>query len=120
MIVGWDGAARGILSVSDQVKPTSAEAVAAFRRLGLTPVLLTGDNGVVARRVAAEVGIDEVIAEMDQVAEGVKACRVAADFGEQLGVGMPITTEVVGVCHNGHTAQEAYRGLLRQHENTRE
>ncbi|MEV7098642.1 heavy metal translocating P-type ATPase [Amycolatopsis sp. NPDC051045] len=62
--VAWDGAARGVLVVADTVKPTSAEAVAQLRALGLTPVLLTGDNQAVARTVAAEVGIDEVIAEV--------------------------------------------------------
>ncbi|MEW2011089.1 heavy metal translocating P-type ATPase [Microbacterium sp. NPDC078814] len=62
--VGWDGQARGILVVADTVKPTSAEAIAQFKALGLTPVLLTGDNEAVARRIAAEVGIDEVIAEV--------------------------------------------------------
>ncbi|MFF4601542.1 heavy metal translocating P-type ATPase [Streptomyces sp. NPDC001339] len=62
--VGWDGAARAVLVVSDAVKPTSAEAVRGLRALGLTPVLLTGDNKAVAEAVAAEVGIDEVIAEV--------------------------------------------------------
>ena len=62
--VAWDGHARGVLVVADTVKPTSAEAVAEFRRLGLTPVLLTGDNETVARRIAAEVGIEQVIAEV--------------------------------------------------------
>ncbi|PAY23567.1 copper-translocating P-type ATPase [Dietzia natronolimnaea] len=62
--VGWDGQARGILVVSDQIKPTSAEAIAQFKELGLTPVLLTGDNQTVAEQVAAEVGITEVIAEV--------------------------------------------------------
>lgn len=62
--VGWDGAARAVLVVSDAVKPTSAEAVRRLRGLGLTPVLLTGDNRAVATAVAAEVGIDEVIAEV--------------------------------------------------------
>ncbi|GES30536.1 heavy metal translocating P-type ATPase [Streptomyces angustmyceticus] len=62
--VGWDGAARAVLVVSDAVKPTSAEAVRRLRDLGLTPVLLTGDNRAVAAAVAAEVGIDEVIAEV--------------------------------------------------------
>lgn len=62
--VGWDGKARGILIVADTVKPTSAEAIAEFKQLGLTPVLLTGDNEAVARHIAAEVGIDEVIAEV--------------------------------------------------------
>ncbi|WP_334150813.1 heavy metal translocating P-type ATPase [Microbacterium sp.] len=62
--VGWDGRARGILVVADAVKPTSAEAIAQFKAIGLTPVLLTGDNEAVARQIAAEVGIDEVIAEV--------------------------------------------------------
>ena len=62
--VGWDGAARGALVIADTVKPTSAEAVSRLRELGLTPVLLTGDNEAVARQIASEVGIDEVIAEV--------------------------------------------------------
>ncbi len=62
--VGWDGQARGLLVVADQIKPTSAEAIGHFKQLGLTPVLLTGDNQRVAEQVAAEVGIDEVIAEV--------------------------------------------------------
>ncbi|MGW3353614.1 heavy metal translocating P-type ATPase [Nonomuraea rubra] len=62
--VGWDGQARAVLVVADVVKPTSKEAIAQLRALGLTPVLLTGDNEAVARTVAAEVGIDEVIAEV--------------------------------------------------------
>ncbi len=55
--VGWDGQARGILVVADQVKPTSAAAVAQLIELGLSPVLLTGDNRAVAEQVAAAVGI---------------------------------------------------------------
>ncbi|MGW3352741.1 heavy metal translocating P-type ATPase [Nonomuraea rubra] len=62
--VGWDGKARAVLVVADVVKPTSKEAITRLRALGLTPVLLTGDNEAVARTVAAEVGIDEVIAEV--------------------------------------------------------
>ncbi|MFV0432423.1 MAG: heavy metal translocating P-type ATPase [Leucobacter sp.] len=62
--VGWDGEARGILVVADAVKPTSAEAIREFRALGLTPVLLTGDNRAVAEQIAAEVGITTVIAEV--------------------------------------------------------
>ena len=61
---GWDGEARALFVVADTVKPTSLEAVDALKRLGLTPVLLTGDNEATARAVAAEVGIDEVIAEV--------------------------------------------------------
>ncbi|MQS04340.1 heavy metal translocating P-type ATPase [Streptomyces alkaliterrae] len=62
--VAWDGAARAVLEIADAVKPTSAEAVRRLRELGLTPILLTGDNKAVADAVAAEVGIDEVIAEV--------------------------------------------------------
>ncbi|WP_431903030.1 heavy metal translocating P-type ATPase [Nonomuraea sp. bgisy101] len=62
--VGWDGRARAVLVVADVVKPTSKEAIQRLRALGLTPVLLTGDNEKVARTVAAEVGIDEVIADV--------------------------------------------------------
>ena len=64
--VGWDGAARAVLEVADAVKPSSAEAIARLRGLGLTPVLLTGDNRAVALSVAAEVGIDpeRVVAEV--------------------------------------------------------
>jgi Cu+-exporting ATPase len=62
--VGWDGAVRGVMVVSDTRNPTSAQAVAELKALGLRPVLLTGDNGRAARAVAAEVGIDEVIAEV--------------------------------------------------------
>jgi Cu+-exporting ATPase len=57
--VGWDGAARGLLVVADTVKPTSRDAVADLRRLGLRPMLLTGDNQAVARSVARAVGIDD-------------------------------------------------------------
>jgi Cu+-exporting ATPase len=60
----WDGEARVVFVVADTVKPTSAEAVARLKRLGLRPVLLTGDNHATASAVAAEVGIDEVIAEV--------------------------------------------------------
>ncbi|MFF2434232.1 heavy metal translocating P-type ATPase [Streptomyces sp. NPDC058107] len=56
--VAWDGEARAVLEVADAVKDTSAEAIARLRALGLTPLLLTGDNRAVAESVAAEVGID--------------------------------------------------------------
>jgi Cu+-exporting ATPase len=64
VVAGWDGAARAVLAVADTVKASSAEAVRELRALGLRPVLLTGDNERTARAVAAEVGIDEVIAEV--------------------------------------------------------
>ncbi|MFE7455635.1 heavy metal translocating P-type ATPase [Streptomyces sp. NPDC057554] len=62
--VAWDGEARAVLEVADAVKDTSAEAVRRLRALGLTPILLTGDNRAVADAVAREVGIDEVYAEV--------------------------------------------------------
>jgi Cu+-exporting ATPase len=64
VLAAWDGRVRAVLAVADAVRPTSAEAVRRLRDLGLRPVLLTGDNAVTAGAVAAEVGIDEVIAEV--------------------------------------------------------
>jgi Cu+-exporting ATPase len=60
----WDGEARAVFVVADTVKPTSAAAIVELKRLGLRPVLLTGDNAHTASAVAAEVGIDDVIAEV--------------------------------------------------------
>lgn len=62
--VGWDGAARAVITVADKVKPTSREAIDQLKALGLRPVLLTGDNATVARTVADAVGIKEVIADV--------------------------------------------------------
>ncbi|WP_074133080.1 heavy metal translocating P-type ATPase [Mycolicibacterium houstonense] len=64
VVVAWDGAARGVLVVADAVKGTSAEAIGQLKALGLTPVLLTGDNRTVAERVAGQVGIEQVVAEV--------------------------------------------------------
>lgn len=88
VLLAWDGAVRGLLVVADQLKPTSREAVARLRTLGLTPVLLTGDNSRAAHAIAAEVGIDRVQAEVlprDKV-EAVRALqaegRVVAMIGD--------------------------------------
>jgi P-type Cu+ transporter len=64
VMVGWDGAARGVLAVADTVKQTSAEAVRELRQLGLTPLLLTGDHQASAESIAHQVGIDEVVADV--------------------------------------------------------
>jgi P-type Cu+ transporter len=70
--VSWDGRPRATLTVRDAVKPTSRDAVAELRELGLRPILLTGDSRAAAERVAAEVGIEDVVAELhpeEKVAE---------------------------------------------------
>ncbi|MCE1174062.1 MAG: heavy metal translocating P-type ATPase [Propionibacteriales bacterium] len=62
--VAWDGRLRGTISVADVVRPTAAAAVSRLGKLGLRPVLLTGDNQAVAHAIAAELGIEQVIAEV--------------------------------------------------------
>ncbi len=64
VMAGWNGRAHGVLVVADRIRPTSAEAVVAFRELGLEVTLLTGDNARTARTVAAAVGIHRVVAEV--------------------------------------------------------
>jgi len=62
VVVGWDRTAHGVLVVTDEIRSTSAEAVAGLRELGLEVTLLTGDNERTARTVATAVGIDRVVA----------------------------------------------------------
>ena len=71
--VAIDGHAAGLIAIADEPRPTAVDAVAALRQLGIRPVMLTGDNAGTARRIAAEVGIDEVISE---VLPSEKAARV--------------------------------------------
>ena len=88
--VSWDGEPRARLVVRDRVKPTSAEAVGDLRELGLTPVLLTGDARATAERVAAELGIERVLAEVypeDKVAE-VRRLQAAGEVVAMVGDGV--------------------------------
>jgi Cu+-exporting ATPase len=114
VLVSWDGGVRGLLLVADAVKPTSAEAVAQLRALGLRPVLVTGDNAAAAGAVAREVGIDDVIAGVlpegkvgavqrlqdegrvvAMVGDGVNdaAALVQADLGLGIGTGTDVAIE---------------------------
>ncbi len=79
VFVAWDGAVRALLAVADTVKPGSREAVAALRRLGIRPLLLTGDNRATALAVAAEVGVDEVVAEVLPAEKAAVVGRLQAE-----------------------------------------
>jgi Cu+-exporting ATPase len=103
VLAGWDGTARAVLAVADAVKETSAEAVRELRALGLTPVLLTGDNRAVAEAVAETVGIDRVIAEVlpEDKVEAVRRLqaegRVVAMVGDGVNDAAALATADLGL-----------------------
>jgi len=85
-----DGESAGRLSFQDAVKPTSAQAVADLKALGLTPVLLTGDAEATARSVASEVGIDRVLSEVlpGGKADEVRRLRASGEMVAMIGDGI--------------------------------
>ncbi|MFD4571315.1 heavy metal translocating P-type ATPase [Streptomyces sp. NPDC058417] len=103
VVVSWDGAPRGVLGVADTPHPTSAQAVRDLRALGLTPVLLTGDNATVAHAVAAEVGIDDVIAgvlpegKVDAVRRLQEQGRTVAMVGDGVNDAAALATADLGL-----------------------
>jgi Cu+-exporting ATPase len=100
---GWDGQVRGLLVVADTARPSSAAAVSALVALGLRPVLLTGDNADTAAAVAAEVGIDEVIADVlpagkaDVISRLQRDGRVVAMVGDGVNDGPALAQADLGL-----------------------
>ncbi|HAM12926.1 MAG TPA: heavy metal translocating P-type ATPase, partial [Microbacterium sp.] len=107
--IGRDGTHLGIIAVADTVKPTSAEAVARFRALGMTPVLLTGDNDGAAREIARQVGIDQVHAgvtpagKLDVVRQLQGDGRVVAMVGDGVNDAAALAAADLGLAMGGGT-----------------
>jgi Cu+-exporting ATPase len=87
VLAGWNGVAQGVFALADKPKPTSSEAVGALHELGLSVLLLTGDNRRTAEAVAAEVGADQVIAEVLPDDKAAEVRRLQEDGGQVAMVG---------------------------------
>ena len=107
--VARDGEFLGLVAVSDTVKPTSGEAIARFRALGLRPVLLTGDNAGAAEHIAAMVGIDEVRAgvtpagKLDAIRQLQSSGRVVAMVGDGVNDAAALAAADLGIAMGGGT-----------------
>ena len=130
--VAWDGEVRGLISVSDTIKPDSKTAITRFKELGLTPVLISGDNQSAAEQVAKEVGIDRVFAGVlpeekvqiitklqaegnvvTMVGDGVNdaAALVQADLGMSMGSGTDVAIEASDITLTNSNLTSAATGI---------
>ena len=105
----WDGRLRGTITVADTVKPTSVEAIARFRALGLRPILLTGDNAGAAATVAKQVGIEEVHAgvspqdKLELIRSLHASGRVVAMVGDGVNDAAALAAADLGIAMGGGT-----------------
>jgi len=132
IVVGWDGEVRGLISVSDTIKSDSASAIAKLKSMGLTPVLVSGDNQSAAEQVATEVGIDRVFAGVlpedkvniitqlqeegnivAMVGDGVNdaAALVQADLGMSMGSGTDVAIEASDITLTNSNLTSAATGI---------
>ena len=130
--VAWDGEVRGLISVSDTIKSDSKTAITKFKELGLTPVLISGDNQSAAEQVAKEVGIDRVFAgvlpedkvqiitklqsegnTVAMVGDGVNdaAALVQADLGMSMGSGTDVAIEASDITLTNSNLTSAATGI---------
>ena len=130
--VAWDGEVRGLISVSDTIKADSKSAISRFKELGLTPILISGDNQSAAEQVAKEVGIDRVFAGVmpedkvriitqlqsegkvvAMVGDGVNdaAALVQADLGMSMGSGTDVAIEASDITLTNSNLTSAATGI---------